>query len=206
MKRAITTLFLVLAIAWPAAASALDVETSKPNRNLVKQWMTWVFGSDAAPILSGVCGEQIGDVFFLTAAFNAGWAEIDCEVPAETPLLVTPAGSSRWAPTDGKTPSELREALRIDLEEVISDVQMSIDGAPVDLTDALVLTRVFMMPLEPGNFIQTVDPNVTGDKVQIAAGGWFVLIESLAPGEHVVVLSDVLSGETFQLTIHLTVV
>jgi hypothetical protein len=209
MKRAITPLLAVVLVLCPAIATAdvseSGVRTSPASPYWARQWITWAFGSDANPIVTGICGEQIEQAFLLTAAFAPGQTQIDCEVPRGTRLLVSPGGTIRWAPTDGETAAELRASVAADLA-TISDVQATLDGVSLDLSDAFIETRVFTMPLEPGNFIQTVDPNVVGDEVRVAMAGWFLRIGRLTVGEHVLVLSDVIAGQTFEVTFHLTVV
>jgi hypothetical protein len=209
MKRAVTSLFAVVLVLCPVIATAdvsdSDVRTSSASRYWARQWVTWVFGSDTNPIVTGTCGEQIEEAFLLAPAPAPGQTEIECEVPRGTRLLVSPGGSIAWAPTFGETAKELRAHVVAEIA-LISDVHVTLDGVSLDVSDAFIETWVFTMRLEPGSFIQTVDPEVVGDEVRVATAGWFLRIGRLSEGEHVLVLSDVVDGQTFEVTFHLTIV
>lgn len=71
------------------------------------------------------------------------------------------------------------------------------------MDDALTLTDVFTIPLEEGNFIQTVDSNVVGNETQASSGVWFLRITPLTPGRHELVFSDDIEGVgVFDVTPH----
>jgi hypothetical protein len=178
--------------------------TRPASRWWAKQWVTWAFGTDASPITTGICGEAIDGAFALTAAFNPGRAEIWCDVPAGTPVIATPGGTLLWSPTFGQTRDDLWAAVEADVATV-SDVRMVLDGRRVALGDAFIDTHLFRMPLEPGNFVQQVDPSIGGDSVRAGLAGWFVKVRPLRPGEHRLVLADKLNGVLFKVVFHLAV-
>jgi hypothetical protein len=198
----------VLVAATPAAASR-DVVPATSNAygasllTWQQRWIQWAFGSSTNPLLSGICGEKVGRLFFLTVALAPG-TEVNCEIPKGTPLLATPGGTVVWAPTDGQTRDELLAARDAALA-TNSDPQATLDGRSLRVDDALRLSDVYTIALEPGNFIQTVDPGVSGDATQVASGGWFARITPLNPGRHELVLSDVIDGTVFDITFHITV-
>lgn len=209
MKRiaiALSLLALVVSIGQSTAFAGGAASAEPASKYLAKQWLTWVFGSDAAPIITGACGEQVGDRrFFLTAAFNPGRTTIECEVPHGAPIVASPGGTLFWAPTSGNTAQELLDAVTDDLA-TISDVKAKLDGENVDLSEAFLPPDVFRMALEPGNLIQTVDSDVKGDSARVAWAGWFLKISCLSRGNHILVLSDEINGQLFKVRFELMVV
>jgi hypothetical protein len=171
-----------------------------------KRWMAWAFGSGTNPLLNEVCGEQVGMVFFLTAAEEPG-TEVDCRIPPGTPLLATPGGCIIW-PFPEETPEEMLEERDACLEE-LSEPSATLDGRSLgDLDHLLRRTGLYTIALEPGNFIQEVEPEneaVSGDHTLVTSGGWFLRIPPLPPGHHVLVLSDQTEGGLLDITFHLTV-
>jgi hypothetical protein len=169
-----------------------------------QRWMGWAFGGSANPLLTGICGEQVGKLFFLSPATELG-AEADCRLRPGTPLLASPAGVIAWAPTNGQTDAELlaeRDAALVDL----SDPAVTLDGRALEVEDTLRFSDVYTIGLEPGNFIQTVDPAVLGDQTRVATAGWFLRLNPLPPGEHELVLSVDFDGSPgAQITFHISV-
>jgi hypothetical protein len=196
--RRIVVLFAVVALVGglflePASASGVSARKATPAR-LHRAWIDWAFGSSGAPLLDPeFCGEQVGNVFFLTVAGGAPESvtrRLDCDIPADVPILVTPGGAIAWAPTDGETDRQLRRSLFNMLSElIVQSVHLSLDGEEID-HGPLEVPDPYTLALEPGNLIQTVDPNVTGDSTRIADGFYFKLIGPLDPGDHVLVASD----------------
>ena len=169
-----------------------------------QRWMQWAFGSSTNPLMSSSCGEKIGSMFFLNASEGPG-TEVDCDIPADTPLLGTAGGFIAWVPTDAPTPAGL-PAARDNGLSAVSNVRATLDGRPLRVDDALALTDVFTIRLEEGNFIQAVDSNVVGDETQASSGGWFLRITPLTPGQHELVFSDDIEGAgVFDITFHITV-
>lgn len=169
-----------------------------------ERWMEWTFGSSTNPLLTGVCGEQVGKLFFLAPATELG-VEVDCHLPPGTSLLASPGGVVAWPPTDGQTDAELlasRDAFLMGL----SDPTVTLDGRAVEVEDTFRSTDVYTIGLEPGNFIQTVDPAVIGDQTRLASAGWFVRLNPLSPGQHELVLSIDFDGSPgAQITFHISV-
>jgi hypothetical protein len=198
----------MLVVATPAAArgNAVPAKSHAYGASLLtwqQRWVQWAFGSSTNPILSGTCGEKVGKLFFLTAAFEPG-TEVNCVIPTGTPLLATPGGVAAWVSGDVDTRAELladRDAGLVG----ISDPRVTLDGRSLRVADSLRLSDVYTIRLEPGNLIQTVDPTVSGDTVRVASGPWLVRITPLPPGQHTLVLSDVIDGTVFDITFHITV-
>lgn len=217
MRRSLLTI-AALAIALAASAPAAAHPGLKPPPhshafggslvNWQKRWFGWVFGSSANPFETGICGERVGRMFFLTAALEPG-TEVDCHLRPGTPLLASPGGAITW-PNPGDTPAILPADVKSAFAEgVFSDPAAALDGRSLgNLDPALRLTDVYTIPLEPGNFIQSVDPDnpeVAGDHAQVASGGWFLRITPLRPGQHTLVLLDRIEGDLYDITFHITV-
>ena len=200
---------LMLPFAVPVAAGrhAVPPASRAFGASLVtweQRWMQWAFGSSTNPLMSPICGEKIGSMFFLNASEGPG-TEVECDVPAGTPLLGTAGGFIAWVPTDAPTPAGLPAARDQGLSAV-SNVRATLDGRPLRVSDTLALTDVFTIPLEEGNFIQTVDANVVGDETQACSGAWFLRISPLTPGRHELMFSDEIEGAgVFDITFHITV-
>jgi hypothetical protein len=198
----------MLVVASPAAAggNAVPAKSHAYGASLLtwqQRWVQWAFGSSTNPLLSGICGEKVGRLFFLNAAIEPG-TEVNCVIPTGTPLLATPGGVVAWASGDVDTREELLAERDAGLAG-ISDPRATLDGRPLRVADSLRLSDVYTIRLEPGNFIQTVDPAVSGDTTRVASGIWLVRITPLPPGQHELVLSDVLDGTVFDITFHITV-
>jgi hypothetical protein len=169
--------------------------------------MAWAFGSSTNPLLEEeFCGEQVGKVFFLTAAVQPG-TEVDCQIPAGTPLLGTAGGCIVW-PSPEQTPEEMLEERDACLEG-LSEPSATLDGRSLgDLGPPMTSAGLYTIALEPGNFIQEVDPEnevVSGDHTLVTSGGWFLRIQPLSRGPHELVLSDRSEGEPLDITFNLTV-
>jgi hypothetical protein len=194
MRRILVTLIgaAMLAGTFVPPATASLRQATPPQ--LHRQWVKWAFGSSGAPLLQeDFCGEEVNGVFFLTVAGGVPTSvtrRVDCEIPADVPILVTPGGAIAWAPTDGTTDRQLRRSLLNFLSDlIVQSVRLVLDGREIRHGD-LVLPDPYTLSLEPGNLIQTVDPSVTGDETRVAEGWYFRLIGPLDPGDHVLVATD----------------
>ena len=63
------------------------------------------------------------------------------------------------------------------------------------------------MPLGAGSFIKAVDPDVpTGwTDIRVASRSWLTRLHPLTPGRHTLTVSDVVDGDLYSLTFHITV-
>src|SRR3954451_10111539 len=206
MKRFMACIALVVGVllvaptavtAAPRSSNSTDVEGLKWARRL----NFFYFGSGANPLLNGTCGRVFSGAYILPAATEPG-QERSCTIPAGLPILASPAGSIAWAPTDGSTPEELSAARDAGLAGLTAR-RATLDGASLPLQ--LVKNFVHPLKLQPGNLVQTVDPNVKGTSTLVATGTWLTWIRDLAPGHHTAVLSDKINGASADITLHPTV-
>jgi hypothetical protein len=208
LRSTVAALFIASAMATPAVAQAGTPANSRAHGASLltwqERWFAWGLGSSTNPLFSGICGEQIGKLFFLNTTFEAG-TEIDCQIRPGTPLLASPGGTVAWAPRHGQTREELLAA-RDRFLSTLSDPRATLDGRSLgNLDETLRLTDVYTIPLEPGNLIQAIDPGFSGDQTQVASAGWFLRLRPLAPGPHELVLSDRINGALLDITFHITV-
>lgn len=190
MRRIAVTLTAVAALLGLLAAPASAA--LQPPLRLHRQWTQWAFGSSTAPLLQeDLCGERVGDVFFLTVVAGSPTSitrRVDCTVQSGVPVLVTPGGVITWAPTDGTTDRQLQLSLfRFLPHLIVQSVRLVLDGREID-HGPLVVPDPYTIQLEPGNFLQTLDPAVTGDSTRVADGAYFRLLH-LDPGDHTLVAS-----------------
>lgn len=123
-------------------------------------------------------------------------------IPHGLPILVSPAGTTVWSPTDGTTPQELRGARATALAD-ISHARATVDGHRLHLT--FVKGQVHNLRLHPGNLIQAVDPAVTGHTTKVLSADWLAWIRHLSRGHHTVVLSTHVGADLLDITFHLKV-
>jgi hypothetical protein len=182
----------VLACTTGAGVATAGRRAERIPSGLRRDWIEWAFGSSTNPLLQeNFCGERVGDTFFLTVTAGAPDVRIvHCRIPAGVPILVPPGGVISWAPTDGRTDSQLFQTTARQLESVILEsVKVKLDGEPVPV-GRLFVSDPFNLDLEPGNLIQEIDPNVTGDSTRVMFAYWFVYIPRLSSGSHLLVTSD----------------
>ena len=168
--------------------------TSPVSLRLHKRWIQWAFGSSSAPLLQeDFCGEQIGGNFYLTVAGGSNSSitrHIECDIPAGVPILATPGGSIFWAPTFGTTDQKLRKATLAEQELLlVRSVHLKLDGVEID-HGPTVMPDPYDLSLEPGNLLETVDPNVTGDSTRIAEAWYFTLFRPLDTGTYTLLATD----------------
>jgi hypothetical protein len=198
MRRRVVSLILLTVCAGaasPSAASAGD-RAGRVPAGLRRDWIEWAFGSSVNPLMQkGFCGEEVGDTFFLTLTGGAPAKRVvHCDIPSGLPVLAPPGGVISWAPTDGRTDSELFETTAKQLQPIILDsVRVILDGERLR-RGRLYVSDPFDLDLEPGNLIQAVDPDVTGHSTRVMFAYWFTYIPELTPGDHLLVTSDKFKG------------
>jgi hypothetical protein len=211
MRRLLVSTFVALCVIVVAASPALASGNAVPPGSKafgasLETWRDrfgqWAFGSSTNPIFSGVCGEVVDGAFFFNVAIEPGF-EVDCAIPSGTPLLASPGGSFEWV---GNTAADLIASVDNSIANTpVTDPRIVLDGRELAIDDTRVKTGAFTINLEEGNFLSAIDPDVVGNTWQIALGGWFVRMTPLSPGHHEMVMSDVIAGDLFDATFHITV-
>ena len=175
-------------LALPASAADKALRPEGGNfANLQKTWVEWAFGSNTNPFQTGVCGEKVGKNFLLTAASKPG-DEAKCDVPADTPMLVAPAGAISWAPTFGKTAEKLLTDRNKTLKG-LKDPEVTIDGKRIAGVDrSFHKTGVYRIDIGRKSLLGNVAPEA-GRDTRVASAGWHLAIDPLTEGKHKLVLS-----------------
>lgn len=146
-----------------------------------RAYAQWDVGDSTNPVSNGVCGEEINGVFFLVTTIETD-AQVQCDVPVGTPIVINHAASYAWGPDDGETDAELAAAARANFGNPESS--LTVDGRPVRLTTAE--TGAFNVFSEPGSAYD-VDFGLGTGVIRTAAVGQWTLLHPLTPGQHEIV-------------------
>jgi hypothetical protein len=188
---------------------------SRPHGKTYEEWSAlhwqWVCAIPASenPRFGNRCPDmgQSGEVWFL-AATTAGTVVRECSVPAGKAILITVVNVFVWnSPGESFTEQELRERGAEDLRHV-SEMGCTIDGTVIeDLDRFRVQSPVFDLHLAADNFLT----EIPGDYDTVVSDGWWIMLEPLPKGEHVIHTWRVDRSGTgqriggYDVTYHLTV-
>ncbi len=202
-----TVLGLALVIgAPPAVAGPVLPYNSRPHGVSYTGWSRmvgqWFLGDASNPLfaaLEGDCGELMDGVFFMAAPIDLG-VELDCDVPAGTPIVLSHAGYFATQGIDGDTDQELEAAAATGF--TASSNELSLDGQALPLRE--FDTGAYDIMSEPGGFYDTIGVGTGSIRTAIRAD--VVFLHPLAPGDHVIegAVSFVGDGE-YSATYHVHV-
>lgn len=212
---AIAALSMVAVVA-PAAANRSPVEPAGSNAwgaSLVtwqERWFAWSAGSSANPVVSDICGEKIGNVFFLNSTIDLGTKHVQCRLQPGARLLGLVSASLDYPDSPDVTDEELIADLDSFFDPTIEDPRAKLDGRSLanSVAASLRYTDVYTIPLEPGNFLAEVDPAVFAgvDETRLVSAGWWLRIKPLPPGRHLLVLSNTIPDYgKLEIKFHITV-
>jgi hypothetical protein len=211
MRRNILVLTVALTIglvagAAPASAGPVLPYNSRPMGISYTGWTTmvgqWFLGDASNPLfaaLEGDCGEVMDGVFFMAAPIDVG-VELDCDVPAGTPIVLSHAGFFTTEGIEGDTDQELVDAALAGF--VTSTNSLTLDGNALPLQQ--INAGAFDVISEPGGFYDTVGIGTGTIRTALVAN--LVFLHPLATGDHVIegAVSFVGDGE-FSVTYHVHV-
>jgi hypothetical protein len=150
-------------------------------------WWSWLLTApaEASPMLVGGCSaRESAPVVFVPQTFFGNALEFECAVSHDRWLLVGGAGVECDSITGG---GETEEELSACVEEgraSFSHVSITVDGEPVPaLGEHWVTSPMYELEIPEGNLF-----GLPGGTTNAVAGGWFVMIEPLAPGSHTIVV------------------
>jgi hypothetical protein len=154
-----------------------------------ERWSAWALGSRNNPTATDICGEKVGNVFFLNTTVDLGVKRVECHPPPGTRLLALVAGSfvvPSFPPAHVETDQELLDEART--LDATDHPRATLDGSSLgtSLTEASRrFTPVYTIPLERGNFWSALDPTFnTVDETRQASAGWWLRLNPLRPGHH----------------------
>ena len=125
-------------------------------------------------------------------------------------MILASAGGTYWdttggcagTETEGDTEAELLACVEADVP-IFSNLAVIVDGEEVpDIEAFWVVSPVFDVQIPEGNIFE-----VPPQTAQAAVGGWFVMLEPLAPGSHTIAVRDAIDipdDEDGPLTAELT--
>lgn len=174
------------------------------------KWWQWALASPAAdnPVLdptgANCATGQAGRVWFLAGTFGGGPVTRTCTVPLGTALFFPVVNTFCAAePGDDPDPQIQRQCASASLAGATGSVE--IDGTPVQN-----LSVYFVDPATSPVFSITLpEDNVfgapAGTYAPAVAGGIYLMLAPLPPGEHVIHVQGSGPGFTVDVTYHLTV-
>ena len=208
MKKLSMWVIALLLVGATSVAAAVTPQGLADDAMAIEQsWTAWLLGGRSNALLAeDFCGEVVDGRFFFTVSLGTGATELECEVPVGTEGIVSPFGAISWAPTDGKTGTQLFNATFDYLDGVVPRaVSVTVDGTTLP-KEPMLCSYPFTIALEPGNSLQQIDPNVTGDSTKAVTCGWFYVVEPLLPGAHTIDVTGKIKGSpAFELGYNVTV-
>jgi hypothetical protein len=212
MRWRVTFVAAVLGVALVAPAATAYASPvlpfgSHPYGHSYPAWFRMVgqfyLGDSSNPLfaaLEGDCGELIDGAFFMAAPIDVG-VELDCNVPAGTPIVLSHAGAFATKGIDGETDQELVDIATTGF--MTSANELTLDGVALALQ--AIDTGAYDVISEPGSFYDAIIGIGTGP-IRTAIRGNVVVIHPLTPGEHEIqgAVSFVGGGE-FSVTYHVHV-
>jgi hypothetical protein len=216
----LTVLTLVLAMAASAAASlflvvqpgTLFVPSLRTYNQSAADWWKWVLAqpADKNPLVdtTGVnCGrgQPFLGTFYLAGAPDSTPVTRNCTVPNFRTLLIPVVngfyGAVSTDPAEQRTEAFARSQLSYVRES--TDLSLTIDGTPVqNLSRFYEESSVFSVTLPNNNIFGAPSGTVVSPAVD---AGYYVGINGLLPGKHVLKWHGVVGGVTQDVTYNLTV-
>ena len=200
-------------LASTASAAVVPMETYGSNYGeLSARWWQWLLSIPAAinPNLdsTGVnCGQgQYDDVTFLAGSFNGNVVRDSCTIPAGKPIFFPLINVVAFDPTPKETLMSLRMQAA-DAMDQVSELHCTIDG--VACSDNLFKFRVrspsfsFIAPQKG-----IMAPNwltMPGNADQLVSDGFWILLDSLTPGDHIINFGGTADTFSLDLTYNLKV-
>jgi hypothetical protein len=153
------------------------------SQGLLRKVGQFYLGDSTNPLfaaLTGDCGQLIHGVFYMAAPIDVG-VELDCTVPAWTPIVLSPAAWFATQGIDGDTDQELEAAAAAGFNT--STDWLTLDGKNVPLRTTI--TGAYDVRSEPGSFYDAILSVGTG-RIRTAIVGNVVLFRHLSRGDHVI--------------------
>jgi hypothetical protein len=210
MRRSLIVVAMVVSMGLvagaPAVAGPVLSYNARPHGISYTDWSKavgqWFLGDASNPLfaaLEGDCGELMDGVFFMAAPIDVG-VELECDVPAGTPIVLSHAGWFSTEGIDGDTDQELEHAAIAGF--VTSTNELTLDGRALPLQP--IDTGAYDIVSEPGGFYDTI--GVGTGVIRTAIRSNVVFLRPLSPGDHVIegAVSFVGDGE-FSVTYHVHV-
>ena len=165
----------------------LDVE-GRSLEEWVHDMALWMNGSKDHDVIStGDCTVgQDGPVFFLQNTWLGEVLIMDCTIPADAYILASPGGGFGFNTEPDETPEGLA-AFGRQLGQFFNDPKIIVNGASVPVgPSAWIDPEPFEYDVPENNIFG----GYPAGPVTAHYGGWWVMLEPLEVGEHVIILAD----------------
>ena len=164
-----------------------------PYGEWAANWWQWLLSTPLAENPGEVDNCQAGqggEVFYIAHVLPGVTLETSCSVGTDQHILAS-GGATMYDITEcGGTEEGLRACIEADLQAepaIVSAVSVTVDGQVVpEIESYWVVSPLFDVEYIEDN-IYGMEP---GTVSQAMIGGWFVMLEPLAPGSHVIEVSD----------------
>jgi len=164
-------------------------------------WWNWAVMEPSAtnPVVDPT-GEFAGinqpgrPVFFVAGTFG-GSVTRTFDVDVGTHLLVPMLNVTAWAPEDGPNEASLRTLANEAMDDV-SELHFSLDGVPLaNPFDYREESPVFTLSIPPGSVYTECCGLAAGDRDPAVSDGYWVMLEPLSPGPHLLEFGGVVGGD-----------
>jgi hypothetical protein len=208
LSAVLVLLVVVLFAAAPAAsASPVAPYQAHPAGRSYADWTKAVgqfyLGDASNPLFAGLggdCGQLRDGVFMMVGPIELN-AEFDCDVPAGTWIVFSPAGFFATRGVDADTDAELEAIARAGFKTSVDELTIDGKDIPLQVFD----TGVFDVMSQKGSFYDTVLGVGTGP-IGTALLANVVAIHPLTPGEHTIEAAASFVGDgEFSGTYHIHV-
>ncbi len=186
--------------------------TPKIHGKTIGNWWVWPlqFPTETNPITTDgnvdcVAGQK-GKVWFLAGAFG-NKAERTCTIKQGKSLFFPIINSFPWTPEECNDLADCREKAAVFLDP-LTNWTCTVDGVRCVFNSQVVRAQSDALPVElkPGTWVIDFSYDTGVREIAISDGYW-VMLEPLSPGEHVIHFTADKPTENFALdvTYHLTV-
>jgi hypothetical protein len=180
------TAIILIGSVTPSYGAAVSPYQSRPHGRTYQSWLRGVgqffLGDASNPLFAGLegeCGQVVNGVFMMAAPIAEG-VQLECEIPAGTPIVLSHAG--QFAFRDAGQADEELHAVVEELFEFTSN-SLTLDGTALPLKT--IDTGAFDVIAEPGSFYNAIiglDPG----PVRTVLRANVVFLHPLTVGDHVI--------------------
>jgi hypothetical protein len=204
-KRSVAVLGLLMtfAMAIPIVANAGEEDglvygpSTQPRGVSYEAWTRrfgrYLFEPPVAesPIVNPTCDAvtQRGGVIFMPVAVAEGLV-IHCDVPAHTPLLVSPGGAFATVGLDSDTPKGTKE-IADEQFRATHDAVVKVDGERIPRIGRFINASWLRLDLGADNLF-----GVPAGEYRMYLKAWMVMVRGLDRGRHTIWLGDVFTDTT----------
>ena len=199
---AAVTLLALAAVGLPAAATVAQEETAEAELAFsviapgesplglsypewIGRWNEWFLGlpAEGHPMTVDDCqAGQEGDAFIIPSTYFGNTLQTTCTVSADQHIIVSP-GSISCSREAGDSDEALL-ACAENARPEFANLSVSVDGELIPMIDDYwAVSPITPVELPEGNLF-----GMPAGVLDIVGGGWYAMLEPLAPGSHTIVV------------------